>query len=126
MTNLVKLVRIDDKRSQTVARKFMQCWLTRYPWRKRCVHNPATESTGPEFQTLLQNCHIRDMCTTAKNPQSNAVCERMIHNRKYMGTHCQIHGAHCQIYGDILPTQNICTMYMGTDCLYKRIYMEYH
>jgi hypothetical protein len=30
-----------------------------------------------EFQTLLQNCHIRDVCTTAKNPQSNAVCERM-------------------------------------------------
>jgi hypothetical protein len=33
--------------------------------------------TGPEFQTLLQNCHIRDVCTTAKNPQSNAVCERI-------------------------------------------------
>jgi hypothetical protein len=26
---------------------------------------------------LLQNCHIRDVCTTTKNPQSNAVCERM-------------------------------------------------
>jgi hypothetical protein len=26
---------------------------------------------------LLQNCHIRDVCSTAKNPQSNAVCERM-------------------------------------------------
>ncbi len=32
-----------------------------------------------QFQTLLQNYHIRDVCTTttAKNPQSNAVCERM-------------------------------------------------
>ena len=38
-------------------------------------HN--TEFTGPEFQTLLQNYHIRDVCTTAKNPQSNAVCKRM-------------------------------------------------
>ncbi len=26
---------------------------------------------------LLQNCHIGDVCTIAKNPQSNAVCERM-------------------------------------------------
>ena len=26
---------------------------------------------------------------------------------------------HCQIYGDMLPTQNICTTYMGTDCYYK-------
>ncbi len=77
MTNLVKLIRIDDKRSKTVARKFAQCWLTSYPWPQRCVHDPGTEFTGPEFQTLLQNCHIRDVCTTAKNPQSNAVCERM-------------------------------------------------
>ncbi len=41
------------------------------------MHDPGTEFTGPEFQTLLQNCHIRDVCTTAKNPQSNAVCEIM-------------------------------------------------
>jgi hypothetical protein len=53
VTNLVELVRIDDKRSQTVARKFAQCWLTRYPWPQRCVHNPGTEFTGPELQTLL-------------------------------------------------------------------------
>ncbi len=83
VTNLVKLVRIDDKRSQTVARKFAQCWLTRYPWPQHCVHDPGTEFTGPEFQRLLQNYHIRDICTTAKNPQSNAACKRMIHNRNY-------------------------------------------
>ena len=77
VTNLVELIRIDNKESNTVARKFAQCWLTRYPWPQRCVHDPGTEFTGPEFQTLLQNCHIRDVCTTAKNPQSNAVCERM-------------------------------------------------
>jgi hypothetical protein len=47
------------------------------PWPQRCIHDPGGEFTGPEFQTLLQNCHIRDVCTTAKNPQSNAVCERM-------------------------------------------------
>ncbi len=122
MTNLVELVRIDDKSSQTVARKFAQCWLTRYPWPQHCVHDPGTEFTGPEFQTLLQNYHIRDICTTAKNPQSNAVCERMIHIAKYMGTHFQIHGdtfpnawghidkymgTHFQIHGDMLQTQKI-------------------
>ncbi len=73
VTNLVELVRIHDKRSQTVARKSAQCWLKHYPWPQRCVHDPGTEFTGPEFQTLLKNCHIRDVCTTAKNPQSNAV-----------------------------------------------------
>jgi hypothetical protein len=41
------------------------------------VPDPGTEFTGPEFQTLLQNCHIRNVCTTAKKTQSNAVCEIM-------------------------------------------------
>ncbi len=67
VTNLVKLIRIDDKRSKPVARKFAQCWLTPYPWPQRCVQDHGTEFTGPEFQTLLQNCHIRDVCTSAKN-----------------------------------------------------------
>jgi hypothetical protein len=48
-----------------------------YPWPQHCVHNPGTEFTGPKLQMLLQNCHIRDVCTTAKIPQSNAVCKRM-------------------------------------------------
>ena len=30
-----------------------------------------------EFQTLLESCHIKDAGTSAKNPQSNAICERM-------------------------------------------------
>ena len=77
VTNLVEIVRIDHKNSDHIMRKFAQCWLTRYPWPQRCIHDPGGEFTGPEFQTLLQNCHIRDVCTTAKNPQSNAVCERM-------------------------------------------------
>jgi hypothetical protein len=48
-----------------------------YPWPQRCIHDTGGEFTGSEFQTVLQNCHIRDVCTTAKNPQSNAMCERM-------------------------------------------------
>ncbi len=77
MTNLVKIIRIDDKRSKTVARNFTQFWLMRYPWPQRCIHDPGTEFTGPEIQMLLQNCHIRDVCTTAINPQCYAACERM-------------------------------------------------
>jgi hypothetical protein len=77
VTNLVKIIRVDDKESKTVVKKFAQCWLARYPRPQCCVNDLGTEFTGPEFQTLLQNCHIRDACTTTKNPQSNAVCERM-------------------------------------------------
>jgi hypothetical protein len=77
VTNLVKIIRVIDKESKIVARIFAQFWLTCYPWPQHCVHDPGTEFTGPEFQMLLQKCHIRDVCTTAKNPQPNAVCERM-------------------------------------------------
>ena len=32
VTNLTELVRIDNKESEHVARKFAQTWLSRYPW----------------------------------------------------------------------------------------------
>ncbi len=102
VTYLVKLIRIDDKRSKTVARKFAQCWLMPHPWPQHCVHDPGTEFTGPEFQMLLQNCHIRDVCTTAaKNPQSNAMCERM-HQTVGNVQRTLLHGNPLQI----LPTQH--------------------
>jgi hypothetical protein len=77
VTNLVELIRVEDKTSDTIARKYAQCWLSCYPWPQRCIHDPGGEFTGMEFQTLLENCHIRDVCTSAKNPQANAVCKRM-------------------------------------------------
>jgi hypothetical protein len=77
VTNLVKRIRVDNKYSETIARKYAQCWLSRYPWPQRCVHDPGTEFVGPEFQTFLENCRIKFVCTSAKNPQANAVCERM-------------------------------------------------
>jgi hypothetical protein len=76
LTNLVELIRV-DKNSDTVAKKYAQCWLSHYPWPQRCVHDPGGEFVGIEFQTLLQDYHIRDVCTSAKNPKSNASCKRM-------------------------------------------------
>ncbi len=58
VTNLVELIRIEDKNSASVARKYAQCWLSRYPWPQRCIHDPGGEFTGIDFQTLLENCHI--------------------------------------------------------------------
>ncbi len=78
VTYLVELIRVNDKTSDTISRRYAQCWLSRYLWPQRCAHDPGGEFTGLEYQTLLQNCHIKDACTTsAKNPQANAICERM-------------------------------------------------
>jgi hypothetical protein len=68
VTNLVELIRVDKKTLDVVARKYAQCCLSRYPWPQRCVHDPGGEFVGIEFQTLLQDCHIRDVCTSAKIP----------------------------------------------------------
>jgi hypothetical protein len=75
VTNLVELIRIEKKNSDHIMQNFAQHWLTYYLWLKCCIHYPGEQFTGPKFQTSLQNCHIRDVCTTATNPQSNAMCK---------------------------------------------------
>ena len=71
------------------------------------VHDPGGEFTGADFQTLLQNCCIKDVCTSAKNPQANAVCERM-HQTVGNVLRTLLHGEPPQnIDGE--PPQNIAT-----------------
>ena len=77
VTNLVEMVRIENKTSKHVAQQFENCWLARYPWPEKCVHDKGKEFVGLEFQQLLQHAAIKDRPTTSRNPQANAVCERM-------------------------------------------------
>jgi hypothetical protein len=49
VSNLVELVRIDDKTSAHIAIKYAQVWLTRYPWPARCIHDNEGEFIGPEL-----------------------------------------------------------------------------
>ena len=100
VTNLVELIRIDDKTSDTIARRYAQCCLSHYPWPQRCVHDLGGEFTGIEFQTLLESCQIKDVCTSAKNPQSNAICEQM-HQTVGNVLRTLLHGE---------PPQNIATL----------------
>ncbi len=61
--NLVELVRINEKTSVHMARKYTQVWLSRYPWPEHCVHDNGGEFVGPKFQFLLQGCKIKDALT---------------------------------------------------------------
>jgi hypothetical protein len=76
-SNLVELVRIDDKTSDHIRDKFAQTWLCQYPRPIRCVHDKGGKFIGSEFHWLLELFSINDVCSTSKNPQSNAICERM-------------------------------------------------
>jgi transposase InsO family protein len=77
VTNLVELIRIDSKTSHHVARQFQNSWLARYPRPNKCIHDNGGEFTGEEFCMLLAQHGIQNRPTTSKNPQANAVCERL-------------------------------------------------
>jgi len=76
-SNLVELIRIDNKSCPHVTEKFKQAWIARYPLMQRCVHDMGGEFTGGTFQRLLTQLNIKDAQSTSKNPQSNSICERM-------------------------------------------------
>jgi hypothetical protein len=76
-SNLVKLIHIDNKTAEHICDKFTQSWLCQYPRPVRCLHDKGGELIGQNFQWLLEIFSIKDVCSTSKNPQSNAICERM-------------------------------------------------
>ena len=77
VTNLVEIVRADDKRSETIARLFGNTWLSRYPRPMKVIHDQGGEFTGYAFQKVLTDHGIRPAPITTKNPQANSICERM-------------------------------------------------
>ncbi len=75
--NLVELIRIDNKTAKHIPDKFTQRCLCRYPRPVQCLHDKGGEFIGQNFQWLLEIFSIKNVCSTSKNPQSNAICERM-------------------------------------------------
>ena len=79
VTGLPELIRIDEKTSAHVSKKFEESWLARYPRPLLCCHDNGGEFNGWEFQSLLHQLGIKDVPTTSRNPASNGIVERM-HN----------------------------------------------
>jgi hypothetical protein len=77
MTNLVEIIRINNRTEHQTAEQFENCWLSRYPRPNRCVHDNGGEFVGEFFQRKLQQHRVKDVPTTSHNPQGNAVCEKM-------------------------------------------------
>jgi hypothetical protein len=64
-SNLVELVRIDNKTAAHIRDKFSQTWLCRYPRPIRCIHDKGGEFVGREFQWLLEMFSIKDICSAS-------------------------------------------------------------
>ncbi len=78
LTNLVEIARIANKSAQHVGMQLENTWFSRYPRPMRCVHDQGGEFIGRDFTTIVEeNNGVKLVPTTVKNPQSNAICERV-------------------------------------------------
>ena len=80
---------IFDKTSASISRLFNRAWLSRYPRPKEVVCDNGSEFKL-HFIDLLRSYSITRKPTTSKNPQANAICER-------------VHG----VLGDMMHTSGI-------------------
>jgi hypothetical protein len=77
VTNLTKLVRVESLTAQRAATAMEVGWLHRYPRPVRVVHHQGPEYQGQAFSALLDRHGIKDVPISVRNPQANAICERM-------------------------------------------------
>ena len=75
--NLPEVIPVDNAKSKIVANAFEDGKLSRYPRPRKCIHDNGNEFLGPEFMEMLAKNNIQSVPTTIKNPQSNAVVERL-------------------------------------------------
>ena len=76
-TNLLEIIRIDNKTSENITQQFANTWLSRYPWPVQVIHDNGGKFIGHEFQDMLRQFGITAKPTTVKNPQSNAIVEQL-------------------------------------------------
>jgi transposase InsO family protein len=57
--------------------QFENIWLAQYPWPMQCIYDQGTKFIGADFQYILMHAGIKDVPTTVRNPQANAVCKRL-------------------------------------------------
>src|SRR5687767_7612144 len=68
----------DNKKSITVANIAEQEWFSRYPWPTQVTFDRGSEFNGKDFQKMLVNDYgIKKKPITVRNPQANAVVERI-------------------------------------------------
>ena len=77
VTNLLEIYRQKDKTSAESSRLFHNNWLSRYPRPEKCVHDRGPEFVGHDFQFPLMDAGIRPALSSARNPMSNGVIERV-------------------------------------------------
>jgi hypothetical protein len=76
-SNLAKLIRVDNKTAKHIPDKFTKSWLCQYPCPVQCHMTREVNSSDRNFYSYWKSLAFKDVCSTSKNPQSNAICERI-------------------------------------------------
>ena len=103
-TGWFELQQTPNLRSDTVANIVDQEWLCRYPWPTQITYDRHGSFVGAEFQAMLDDYGIKRKPITVRNPQANAICER-------------VH----QVIGNIIRTFELQTNYLNEDDPWKGI-----
>ena len=77
VTNLPEVICIENKTSAHTSILFENHWLARYPCPPWCIHYKGGEFTGVPLLRMLTVNGIKNFTTAMKNPQANAICERL-------------------------------------------------
>ena len=75
VTNLAEIICIGNKSSVHISMLFENNWLAWYPCPSCCIHDNGGEFTGAAFSHMLHANGIKDITTTVKNPQADAICK---------------------------------------------------
>jgi hypothetical protein len=76
-TSWFEIHQYDDKRAITVANIAEEEWFSRYPWPTQVTFDRGSEFIGHEFQKMLNDYGVKKKPITTRNPQANAIVERV-------------------------------------------------
>ena len=76
-TNWFEMKEIKEKTAINIANVVEQVWLTRYPWPTEIIYDRGTEFTAEFSEMIQQDYRIAPNPISTRNPQANAVLERL-------------------------------------------------
>jgi hypothetical protein len=77
VSNFFNAIPLRNKTASHVGLQFENLWLSRYSRPLRCIHDCGTKFMGSDFQWAILHFGIKDVPTSMRNPQSNAICKRL-------------------------------------------------
>jgi hypothetical protein len=76
-TGWFEIVQIPNKRADILSNLLEMTWLTRYPFPQRCICDRGTEFMAELKETLEEEYGVTVNKITTRNPQANAIIERI-------------------------------------------------